>query len=54
MLNQICILNPPDGEKFKFFEELGCHKDRLTYVLVKAKTIVFSYFKYGIQINMKF
>lgn len=52
MLNQIFILNPSDINKFKFFEELGCHKERLVYVLVKAKKIRFSYFKYEIQIEI--
>lgn len=52
MLNQICILNPPDGDQFKFFEELGCHKEILAYVLVQAKKLMFSYFTYGIQIEI--
>lgn len=44
-----CILNPSDGDKAKFFEELGCHKKRLAYVLVRAKKYL-----YFLTLNMKF
>lgn len=48
MLNQICILNPLDGHKFKFFEELICHEARLAHVCWRKK----KNFKYEIQIEI--